>query len=250
MLKVVIKDRCVLKKWLYIYLSIYIIGHHHVKSSFGANNPYLQVILFPFYKAWGTSPSLLWFAQRKLCQDAWRLKPKRLHSSSSVEHPEVFLQAWAGRTREVDWLRTWTRSPATQCPSWKRCLPLGLLAPSLDLQQSPDPCWRETAEVNFCPCHMRIRGTPSFHLWPQLLWPHQPLVRSRGNIGSVISVHIIRKPWVTNRSLGINQMIKQKVLLKKMFTAHCDLQVWPCSPGYTSTPGKPQTQKTLEPWIK
>ena len=37
MLKVVIKDRCVLKKWLYIYLSIYIIGHHHVKSSFGAN---------------------------------------------------------------------------------------------------------------------------------------------------------------------------------------------------------------------
>ena len=33
MLKVVIKDRCVLKKWLYIY----IIGHHHVKSSFGAN---------------------------------------------------------------------------------------------------------------------------------------------------------------------------------------------------------------------
>ena len=38
MLKVVIKDRCVLKKWLYIYLSIYIIGHHHVKSSFGANN--------------------------------------------------------------------------------------------------------------------------------------------------------------------------------------------------------------------
>ena len=38
MLKVVIKDRCVLKKWLYIYLSIYIIGQHHVKSSFGANN--------------------------------------------------------------------------------------------------------------------------------------------------------------------------------------------------------------------
>ena len=37
MLKVVIKDRCVLKKRLYIYLSIYIIGHHHVKSSFGAN---------------------------------------------------------------------------------------------------------------------------------------------------------------------------------------------------------------------
>ena len=37
MLKVVVKDRCVLKKWLYIYLSIYIIGHHHVKSSFGAN---------------------------------------------------------------------------------------------------------------------------------------------------------------------------------------------------------------------
>ena len=34
MLKVVIKDRCVLKKWLYIY----IIGHHHVKSSFGAKN--------------------------------------------------------------------------------------------------------------------------------------------------------------------------------------------------------------------
>ena len=37
MLKVVIKDRCVLKKW-YIYLSIYPLGHHHVKSSFGANN--------------------------------------------------------------------------------------------------------------------------------------------------------------------------------------------------------------------
>ena len=34
MLKVVIKDRCVLKMWL----SIYPLGHHHVKSSFGANN--------------------------------------------------------------------------------------------------------------------------------------------------------------------------------------------------------------------
>ena len=29
MLKVVIKDRCVLKKW-YIYLSIYPLGRHHV----------------------------------------------------------------------------------------------------------------------------------------------------------------------------------------------------------------------------
>ena len=45
MLKVVIKDRCVLKKWLYIYLSIYIIGHHHVKSSFGANKSGISVFL-------------------------------------------------------------------------------------------------------------------------------------------------------------------------------------------------------------
>ena len=34
MLKVVIEDRCVLKKWP----CKSIIGHHHAKSSFGANN--------------------------------------------------------------------------------------------------------------------------------------------------------------------------------------------------------------------
>ena len=49
MLKVVIKDRCVLKKWLYIYLSIYIIGHHHVKSSFGANNILWPILSNDYY---------------------------------------------------------------------------------------------------------------------------------------------------------------------------------------------------------
>ena len=50
MLQVVIKDRCVLKKWLYIYLSIYIICHHHVKSSFGANK--CKISEFSQVKPW------------------------------------------------------------------------------------------------------------------------------------------------------------------------------------------------------